>query len=146
MTVIRQTNGFSLPLTRTNPWQIVNERSSNPNRRLLSNRMYCMSSKYENYRQDIIRNNVYKDIEQNHKNLMSRKERMGKKINVLRPMLRPISTIYRCTSFAMYNYLIRISILLFMLLFFYLALIGIDLNLVLMKLKSMLLGSISTSS
>lgn len=40
----------------------------------------------------------------------------------------------------MYNYLIRISIVFFFFFFFYLALIGIDLNLVLMKLKSMLLG------
>ena len=62
-------------------------------------------------------------------------------------MLRPVvsqSKMYEGTSnksLRMSNYLIRISIVLFMLLFFYLAflLIGIDFNLVLMKLQSMLL-------
>lgn len=67
--------------------------------------------------------------------------RKNEKTNVL----RPVSKIYECASnksFPMYNYLIRISMVLFMLICFYLALSGIvDLHLVLMKkLHSMLLG------
>ncbi|KAM0016482.1 hypothetical protein Hdeb2414_s0028g00697161 [Helianthus debilis subsp. tardiflorus] len=66
------------------------------------------------------------------------------KTNVLRPVVNQ-SQMYEGASkksLRMSNDFIRISIMLFMLLFFYLAflLIGIDFNLVIMKLQSMLLG------
>lgn len=71
--------------------------------------------------------------------------------NVLRPVVSH-SKMYEGASLRMSNYLIRISIVLFMLLFIYLAFLmigidfnvvlmnGIDFNVVLMKFQSMLLG------
>ena len=76
--------------------------------------------------------------------------RKSRETNVIRSMRTDMSVVSQSKmyegasnkSLRMSNYLIRISIVLFMLLFFYLAflLIGIDFNLVLMKLQSMLLG------
>lgn len=76
--------------------------------------------------------------------------RKSRETNVIRSMRTDMSVVSQSKmyegasnkSLRMYNYFIRISRVLFMLLFFYLAflLIGSDFNLVLMKLQSMLLG------